>query len=63
MPSCVEADDLYSISTSAASRTENHMERALRDSHAIVAAAESFRFIQRDVARVLAGGQPKSPAF
>lgn len=55
--------ELYSISTNAAYRTQNRVERALRDSHAGCAAIESFRAMQRDAARVMAGGQAESPAF
>jgi hypothetical protein len=55
--------ELYSISTNAAYRSQNRIDRALRDSHAGAAALESFRSIQRDAARVMAGGTAESPAF
>lgn len=58
-----QVSDLYAISTHASYRTRNRVERALRDAHAAAASNESLRGVQRDVARVLAGGSPESPAF
>jgi alkylation response protein AidB-like acyl-CoA dehydrogenase len=55
--------ELYSIATNAAYRTQNRIERALRDSHAGAAAVESFRGTQYDAARVFSGGAPLSPVF
>ncbi|MFN0027948.1 MAG: acyl-CoA dehydrogenase family protein [Acidimicrobiales bacterium] len=58
-----QVSNLYSIATHGAYRTRNRVERALRDIHAAAASTESLRGVQRDVARVLAGGDPLSPAF
>ena len=55
--------ELYSVSTNAAYRTQNRVDRALRDAHAASAGIESFRGMQFDAARVLAGGEAHSPAF
>ena len=55
--------EVYSIATNVAYRTQNQVERALRDCHALAAASESIRPLQLDAARVMAGQPPLSPAF
>lgn len=58
-----EVSELYSVSTSAAYRTRNPVELALRDSHALSAVVGSFRTLQEDAARVATGAEPRHPAF
>lgn len=55
--------ELYSVSTNAAYRTQNRIDRARRDARAACAGLESFRGVQFDTARVLTGNQPKTHAF
>ncbi|MGD9750079.1 MAG: hypothetical protein AB7W59_03690 [Acidimicrobiia bacterium] len=51
------------MATSSAYATHNHVDRALRDIHAISASFESFQALRRDAGRVLLGHRPTLPMF